>query len=134
MKINQIFTTYIEDNELLSDLLQCFNLRSLDDTTIFCANDLVLNNAVSKFNTNVYSNLKPYYLPCKGKIYLENITSSKLITILRQVVRLFNYKICTTKKSKNKVKTIYYYICNNNIHDVRKIYISSSNKYLLKFE
>lgn len=134
MKINQIFTMYIEDNELLSDLLQCFNLRSLDDTTIFCVNDLIVNNSISKFNTNIYSKLKPYYLPCKAKIYLENISENKLITILRQVVRLFDYKVCTTKKSKNKVKTIFYYLNNKNIHDVRKIYISCSNKYLLKFE
>ena len=35
--------------------------------------------------------LNEYYIPCKGKKYLTDLDEKKAITILRQIVKCFNY-------------------------------------------
>jgi len=134
MKINQIFAKYIDDRLLLEEFLACFKLKSLNDSSMFCINDLVNNKAVDKFNNNVCDRLMTYYLPCKAKIYLQQVTEQKLVTILRQIIRLFDYKLATVKKSKNKIKTIYYFIVNKNDEDSNRIHIHTYNAYKLNFD
>lgn len=134
MKINQIFAKYIDDRLLLEDFLLCFKLKSLNDSSMFCINDLVNNKAVDKFNNSVRNRLITYYLPCKAKIYLQQVTEQKLVTILRQIIRLFDYKLSTVKKSKNKVKTIYYFLVNKNDNDLNRIHIQTFNAYKLNFD
>jgi len=134
MKINQIFAKYIDDRVLLEDFLLCFKLKSLNDSSMFCINDLVNNKAVDKFNNSVRNRLITYYLPCKAKIYLQQVTEQKLVTILRQIIRLFDYKLSTVKKSKNKVKTIYYFLVNKNDNDLNRTHIQTFNAYKLNFD
>ena len=109
MKINQLFVAPIEE-DILKDLLTCFSLNSLTDTTLFSLNDIRKNNGLNYFNSNILERLKLYYLPCKANVYLVNVTESRMITILRQVLKIFDYKLVTSKKTVNKIKTIFYNI------------------------
>ena len=42
--------------------------------------------------------LDDYYLPCKKKIYLNDHDFEKCITILRQCIKLYNYKLVSKEK------------------------------------
>ena len=44
--------------------------------------------------------LSQYYLPCKNKKYLECINTKKCITILRQLLKLYNYSYLDSKEKK----------------------------------
>ena len=54
--------------------------------------------------------LEEYYLPCKRKVYLEDLTLKKCITILRQLVKLYDYLLKSNEKYIKGEKIIIYYI------------------------
>ena len=54
--------------------------------------------------------LEEYYLPCKARLYLDDMTEKKSITILRQVLRLFKYHITSKERNMNTKKVIFYTI------------------------
>ena len=54
--------------------------------------------------------LEEYYLPCKKKVYLDNLTLKKCITILRQLVKLYDYILKSNEKYIKGEKIIIYYI------------------------
>ena len=106
MKINQLFNNVVDD-AVLQQILDCFGLRGLNDRRSFKKQDLVVIRTVSKLN-DLKETLKHYYMSCKANIYLENLTEKKTITVLRQVVRLFDYHIASKEKNINNKKVIYY--------------------------
>lgn len=110
MKIHQLFTKKVEV-ELLLRLLKCFGLKDLNDKRLFCKNDIVQNNTVGKMN-EMKSVLESYYLPCKAKIYLEEVTDKRVITILKQVLRLHGYYLVSKEKNVNNKKIIFYHLVN----------------------
>ena len=57
-----------------------------------------------------------YYLPCKSKIYFSDIVAKKIITILRQCLKLYNYNINYKEQyiKERKKKIQVYKIVNNN--------------------
>ena len=57
--------------------------------------------------------LKKYYLKCKHSKYLENIDEKKYITILRQIMRPYNYSIKAYEKYNNGEKYLLYVIIKN---------------------
>lgn len=57
--------------------------------------------------------LKKYYLKCKHAKYLENIDEKKYITILRQIMRPYNYSIKAYEKYNNGEKYLLYVIIKN---------------------
>ena len=57
--------------------------------------------------------LKKYYLKCKHFKYLENIDEKKYITILRQILRPYNYSIKAYEKYNNGEKYLLYVIMKN---------------------
>jgi hypothetical protein len=57
--------------------------------------------------------LKKYYLKCKHSKYLENIDEKKYITILRQILRPYNYSIKAYEKYNNGEKYLLYVIMKN---------------------
>ena len=113
--INQLFKKSIP-NDLLEQILNCFGLKNLDDSKIFTKYDLELNDTVIKLD-KLKPQLELYYIPCKAKIYLNNITTKKCITILRQIIKLFNYNLRSSEKYIAKKKKIAYQIIpkNNNL-------------------
>ena len=109
--INQLFNKTIP-KDLLEKILNCFNLKNLDDAKIFTKYDLELNNTVDQLNT-LKTELLVYYIPCKAKVYLNDITAKNSITILRQILRLYNYSLHSSEKYIAKKKKIAYQMIPN---------------------
>ncbi len=117
--INQLFKKNIP-TDLLEKILNCFNLKSLDDAKIFTKYDLDLNETITKI-CEIKPELELYYIPCKAKIYLTNITTKKCITILRQILKLYNYYLESSEKYIAKKKKIAYQMRPKNKHINPKI-------------
>ena len=107
MKIHQLFKDKISEDIMLKVIL-AFGLKSINDETAFSKQDLINHNTVLYMN-ELKDILLQYYLPCKAKIYLENLDESKCITILRQLLKLFQIKLISKQKYiHNKKSTIYF--------------------------
>ena len=80
---------------------------------------------------NLIPDLVLYYLPCKYEMFLTNITLNKCITILRQILRLYDYNLKKREHVHNKKKSIYYRIekINNKIIKIE----NSTDKCILNF-
>lgn len=107
MKIHQLFKDKISEDIMLRVIL-AFGLKSINDETAFSKQDLINHNTVLYMN-ELKDVLLQYYLPCKAKIYLENLDESKCVTILRQLLKLFQVKLISKQKYiHNKKSTIYF--------------------------
>jgi len=108
MKINQLFKSLIPD-DLLSQIIVSYGFESIKDHQYsFCKNDLERLLTLEKIN-NLKEEISKYYLPCKAKIYLENLDINKCITLLRQILRMHGDILETKQKYiKNKKTTIYF--------------------------
>ena len=131
-KKNQIFRN-IPDINIINLLLNTFGLDNLDDNRLFTREHMININTVQNINL-LKNKLSEYYLPCKCKYYLENINEKKSITILRQFIKIYNYKVSTFEKSISGQKQMIYQLTpisedflsqtNNNIIENRKYIIS----------
>ena len=114
MKINQLFNNIVTP-DILNELLSCFGLDGIEDKRSFKKQDLVLLDTIHKLEF-MKETLMRFYLPCKAKIYLENITDKKAITILRQILRTFNYKIISKEKNMQTKKVVFYFLEAERMH------------------
>lgn len=106
MKINQLFKSSIPE-ELLVKILICYGFNSVDDEHSFCKYDIEKLYTVDKINS-LKDEIAKHYLPCKSKIYLDNLDANKCITILRQILRLHGQILVSKQKYiKQKKTTIY---------------------------
>ena len=109
---NQLFRRN-PDRYIISDLLKIFDIESLDDPNFyFTKQDLLNNDIIDKMN-KLKNRLEVYYIPCKAKLYLEDINEKKCITILRQFLKYIEYNLKLKEKYVNGVKNYQYFIvCN----------------------
>ena len=113
MAINQLFKSKPPFNLVLKICLYFgIDLEDLSKKNSFTKNELVKLDLESKFS-ELEDLLKQYYIPCKCKIYLNNITISKSVTILRQILKLYNFKITSNESYNNSKKYIIYVITQN---------------------
>ena len=113
MAINQLFKSKPPFNLVLKICLYFgIDLEDLSKKNSFTKNELVKLDLESKFS-ELRDALKQYYIPCKCKIYLNNITISKSVTILRQILKLYNFKITSNESYNNSKKYIIYVITQN---------------------
>jgi len=120
-KANQLFTTeppYEFVNEIIYDITNK-NL-SEDIYYEFTIKNLVNKKSLLKVQDKI-EELKKYYLKCKHSKYLENITEKKLITILRQILRQFNYAINSVEKYNNGEKFLLYILEKKKVYGIKKI-------------
>ena len=108
MTINQLFTKK-PSKELIEKLISSFGLTGFSDDKVFSKRDIDKNDSIEKI-MEFKNELSNCYLPCKRKIYLENIDYKRAITILRQCLRLYNYYIKSKEKYFNGDKLIIYQI------------------------
>lgn len=85
----------IPSEEIITEVLQQYGISHLNEE--FTMNDLSKMNIVDKI-TNLKPLLSKYYINCKYKLFLTNITNKKCLTILRHFLRI---KDCSLK-SKEK--------------------------------
>lgn len=125
MKINQLFSDILSENVLIQ-LLNCYGLKDLNDKHTFKKNDLIYLNTVSKIN-EIKPIIEKYYLPCKAKIYLHDLNEKKAITLLRQILKLFDYHIESKERNINTKKTIFYTLTSNKEYEMKTMKSCNSN-------
>ena len=109
---NQLFRRN-PDRYIISDLLKIFNIESLDDTNFYFTKQDLLNLDIIDNMNKLKNRLEVYYIPCKSKVYLNDIDVKKCITILRQFLKYMDYNLKLKEKYVNGVKNYQYFIvCN----------------------
>ena len=113
MPKNQLFRQ-IPPTDLCNKVLAAFGLKGLSDTTYFSRKDLESTNCVEML-TELKAELAEYYLPCKARTYLNDLSCKNAITVLRQVSRLYGYSVQSREKYIKGDKFIIYQLvpCNN---------------------
>lgn len=71
-------------------LLECYGLSGLEDSRQFTKSHLDSIDTVHRLR-DLINELHQYYVPCKAKIYLQDITLKRAITILWQFLRFTDY-------------------------------------------
>ena len=98
--------------ELLKDIINGFGLKNLNDKKEFCYLDMDNLNTLNVFHT-LESELRKYYLPCKQKIYFNNmnlLTNKEAITILKQLLKIHDYDLNSREKFIKGIKYSVYKI------------------------
>ena len=108
------------DMQIIQSILETFGLDNLEDDRFFTKEHMKEIKTVENL-TLLKEKLNEYYLPCKSKIYLKDLTEKKCITILRQLLKLYNYSLNSTEKYCNSTKYIVYSIIYNKIDSTEAI-------------
>ncbi len=106
---NQLFRRN-PDRYIISDLLKIFDIESLDDPNFYFTKQDLLNLDIIDAMNKLKNRLEVYYIPCKSKIYLNDIDEKKCITILRQFLKYMDYNLKLKEKYVNGVKNYQYFI------------------------
>jgi hypothetical protein len=112
--------------------MESFKLENLQDTKIFTKKDLKEYETVDKINLKK-KEFEKYYLPCKGKKYLNELNEKKVITILKQILKTFNYFVFSKEKYIDGEKFITYQLVpidQRNILKVKK----KDEKFVISFD
>ena len=130
MKLLQLFCE-MPSEEFMIQLLNCYGVQNFTDQHDFTKNDLMELKTVDKLN-DLIPELIMYYLPCKGKIYLNDINEKRSITILAQFLKLFDYRLMREEKIINKKKIIFYHI--QKLEDSKLHILRNINNYEINFK
>tara|TARA_B110000858_G_scaffold140673_1_gene159705 strand:+ start:818 stop:1207 length:390 start_codon:yes stop_codon:yes gene_type:complete len=113
--------------ELLSIIKNIYKIKNLNNH-IFNKKKLLDYNTIEQLEL-FYFYISDFYLPCKAKIFLENININRTVTILKQILKEFNYTLSSTEKyDKNKKYTQY------RINKNKKTELISMDKYQINFD
>jgi hypothetical protein len=126
---NQLFTE-IPDLEFLNKFLNLYGINNLEDSVEFSKYELIDLNIVDKIE-DLIPELVMYYLPCKYNMFLSNINVNKCLTILRQIIKLYNYELKKREHVQNKRKSIYYHL--NKINNTNIKINNNKSKCILNF-
>ncbi len=108
-KKEQLFKN-IPTKEFVEDVLKLFIPNGFQDSYYqFSRKMITEKNIIEKLNL-LMPQLKNYYMNCKHKKYLENLDPKKCVTILRQLLRLYDYRVISIEKYHNGQKFLLYKI------------------------
>ena len=106
MPVNQLFRT-MPDRSFVISLLNLYGIEDFNDTRYFTRENLETLNTTEELK-EIVDKLQNYYIPCKAKTYLEEITIPRSIVILRQFLKCHGYTLFSKEKFiKSKKYTIY---------------------------
>ena len=131
-KKNQLFRIN-PDLPIIQSLLEAFGLDELEDTRFFTKQNMIEIETVQKITT-LKKTLENYYLPCKSKDYLNQITEKRCITILRQFIKIFNYKCIGIEKSFNGQKNMTYRLIYNDKQQLSPAKLNEKREYIINFD
>ena len=119
--------------EFIKEIIKCFGLNNLNDQKEFSYLDMNKENTVNMFR-NLENELRSYYIPCKQKIYFENmnnLTNKEAITILKQLLKIHDYDLNSREKFINGNKYSVYKIITKQekIFNIHKIKNKNTNKH-----
>jgi hypothetical protein len=131
MKINQLFVKPI-DHDILINILECFDLKGLNDMHMFSKKELEQRKTTDRLNM-LKPQLSEYYLHCKAKVYLEDITVKKALTILKQVLRLYGHSLSSYEKNIQNKKITYYKMVSLETKNNTNLVSISNNENIILF-
>jgi len=105
---NQLFRIS-PDLKITEKLLNIFGINSLEDNHSFTKLNLRDLDTVDKLN-EMNEELLRYYIPCKARMYLENIDEKRSITILRQFLKIHNHTLMSKEKYVKGKKSLFYQV------------------------
>ena len=124
MTKNQLFRS-TPPRSLCLEVVQCFGLTGFDDSRNFSRKDLLNFDTIKKLN-KLKSKLLDYYLPCKARTYLTELNTKNVITLLRQLVRLYGFSISSREKYIKGDKFIIYQLIPSERTDYNPIKIDNN--------
>jgi len=89
--INQLFKRLPTDKEF-KIILKCYGIDDITNNISITYLSMKIHNTIDKLYKNLYI-LIDIYLPCKFR-FISEITEKRTITLLRQITKLFNYRVC----------------------------------------
>lgn len=99
--------------DLIIHILQLVGIYYLDDNnSVFTKNDIYTTDENKQKWNIIILKLKDYYLPCKYKYYCNSINAKKIITMVRQCLKVFHYTLEGKEKYSNGKKVIQYRVKN----------------------
>jgi hypothetical protein len=116
MKLYQLFK-FVPPHTFMTEFLGCFGLRGLDDSSEFSKFTLRERNTVDKL-IELLPEIILYYIPCKAKKYLSEIDEDRAITVMRQLLRLFDYELSKKERVIQKKKVIFYSLQPTNVRPI----------------
>jgi len=122
----QLFST-IPPLEFVEDFLKLFVPNGFDENYFFTKKSCEDKSIIDIINTKYLDNLKQYYLICKHSVFLDNISFKKSITILRHILKHYNYKVVSHQKNEHNKKYLIYNIKKNIINN-------NTTDFLIKFD
>jgi hypothetical protein len=105
---NQLFRHSPNEKTTL-DVLSLFGIQGFDDNHSFTRENLVDLKTVDKMD-EIIDSLSLYYIPCKSKQYLTDLTEKKCITVLRQLLKIHNYTLFSKEKFVKGKKHLFYQV------------------------
>ena len=106
MPVNQLFRI-MPDRSFVISLLNLYGIEDFSDTRYFTKGNLETLNTAEELK-ELEEKLKDYYIPCKARTYLEEITIPRSIVILRQFLKCHGYTLFSKEKFiKANKQTIY---------------------------
>lgn len=118
---NQLFREDISLEFLIDFIHKLFQIEL--NSTInysFSKKTLTTKNIKNVINENMEI-LKKIYIKCKHKIYLENLNEKKIITLIRQLLRIHKYDLKAKEKYENGKKYLLYTISKKFENNMKKI-------------
>ena len=106
MNKNQLFKK-MPPIDLFERLVKIYGLTDINDCRKFTKDHLTKNKTLEKIE-GLREELDEYYLPCKITKYLTDLDEKKLITILRQIAKVFDYYVTSNEKYLNSKKVLQY--------------------------
>ena len=95
------------DRSFVISLLNLYGIEDFNDTRYFTRENLETLNTAEELK-ELEDKLRNYYIPCKARTYLEEITIPRSIVILRQFLKCHGYTLFSKEKFiKSKKHTIY---------------------------
>jgi len=105
--------------DILNKVLGTIGIYEFKEEFCFKKSDLISLTTVSKMN-EIIPELTEYYYPCKAKLYLTNIDTTKCITIIRQFLRYFDYSLVGKEKYSCGEKFIIYTLVSEHTMKIKK--------------
>jgi hypothetical protein len=106
MNYYQLFKS-VPSSSFMTTFLDCYGIRGFDDPSEFTKATLRERKTVDKLY-DILPDMILYYIPCKASKYLSDLNEDRAITIMRQFLRLFEYKLSKRERVIDKKKIIYY--------------------------
>lgn len=99
----------IPPEELVNEILEHLKLHGLQERRWFTRDELCLESVDEWLPI-----LEPYYIPCKAKRFLSNMTHARLTTIIRHILHPLGYDLRTQERMYKAQKTTMYQIYTTN--------------------